>query len=84
MIQKGALGVMGHSPVWPSIDSLIKSAWPRCRQYSSIMWTRIHRRVKVSPVCGLMRTRLLVEPTASESVVDHRVRTAYGLVEKRS
>lgn len=31
---------------WPSIDSRIRSAWPLCRQYSSIMCTRIQRRLK--------------------------------------
>jgi hypothetical protein len=26
-----------YSPVWPSIDSLMRSAWPLWRAYSSIM-----------------------------------------------
>ncbi len=29
--------------VAPSIRSRIRSAWPLCREYSSIMWLRIHR-----------------------------------------
>ena len=35
----------GHSPVAPSIDSRIRSAWPLWRAYSSIMWTMIQRRL---------------------------------------
>jgi Beta-lactamase len=38
-----------HSPVCPSIDSRIRSAWPLCRAYSSIMWTRIQRRLGARP-----------------------------------
>src|ERR1019366_2956883 len=34
-----------YSPVCPSMDSRIRSAWPLCRPYSSIMWHRIHRRL---------------------------------------
>ena len=35
-----------YSPVSPSIDSRIRSAWPLCRAYSSIMCSRIQRRLK--------------------------------------
>ena len=39
----------GHWPVDPSIDSRIRSAWPRWRAYSSIMCTMIHRMLSGSP-----------------------------------
>jgi hypothetical protein len=34
-------------PVSPSTDSRRRSAWPLCRAYSSIRWTRIHPRMGV-------------------------------------
>ena len=34
-----------YSPVSPSTDSRIRSAWPLWRAYSSIMWTTIQRRL---------------------------------------
>ena len=36
---RAALGLWLYSPVTPSIASRIRSAWPLCRAYSSIMWT---------------------------------------------
>jgi len=41
---------LNHSPVWPSTTSRIKSACPLCRAYSSIMCTRIQRRLGDSPL----------------------------------
>ena len=38
-----------YSPVSPSTDSLSRSAWPLCHAYSSIMWTKIHRRPGALP-----------------------------------
>lgn len=39
-----------HSPTKPSIDSRMKSAWPLCRAYSSIMCTKIQRKLGDSPL----------------------------------
>ena len=39
-----------HSPVAPSIDSRMKSAWPLCRAYSSIICTKIQRKLGDSPL----------------------------------
>ena len=44
---RGRREVAAHSPVAPSIRSRNRSAWPLWREYSSIMWTRIH--LKLSP-----------------------------------
>ena len=35
-----------YSPVWPSVISRMKSAWPLWRAVSSIMWIRIQRSVR--------------------------------------
>ena len=41
------LSVAVSSPVTPSMRSRIRSAWPLCRAYSSIMCTYTQRRLKV-------------------------------------
>ena len=39
-----------YSPTTPSTVSRMRSAWPLCRAYSSIMCTRIHLRLGASPL----------------------------------
>ena len=72
-----------YSPVSPSMDSRIRSAWPLCRAYSSIMCTRIQRRLKGLAAVGRQRTRLPVEPAVGERLRDDRVGGGDGLVEER-
>ncbi len=38
-----------YSPVAPSTDSRMRSAWPLWRAYSSIMWSRIQRKLGAVP-----------------------------------
>jgi hypothetical protein len=73
----------GYSPVSSSTDSRRRSAWPLCRAYSSIRWTRIHRRLGASPSGQVHRASRSRPPSASASATRQRERPpcparAYG------
>ena len=71
-----------YTPVAPSTDSRIRSAWPLCRAYSSIMCTRIQRRLNAAAPCRSLAHRQPVEPAVGEHPVEDRVRRADRLVEQ--
>ncbi len=67
-------GAGAASPVAPSMHSRIRSAWPLCRAYSSIMWTTIQRRLGDSPFGQGRRAKRSRPPSASASVTRERER----------
>ncbi len=69
-----------HAPVLPSIDSRIRSACPLCRAYSSIMCTRIQRRLIPSPV---FRRRRSAMSSSDGGGGDHQVGGLDEPVEER-
>ena len=71
-------------PVTPSMDSRIRSAWPLCRAYSSIMCTRIQRRLNwPSPGVGSRATESRSSPPSASACVDDRSEAATASSKQR-
>ena len=60
----------------------MRSAWPLCRQYSSIMWTTIHRRLVARPSRRRRSEGRSRPPSASASSSDASER-AHGVLPER-
>ena len=61
----GARLVWGYWPTRPSIRSRSRSAWPRWRAYSSIMWSITSRSATVVPSCMGLRMARSGEPATN-------------------
>ena len=84
VVGRSPAGSTGQSPGLPSIDSRIRSAWPLCRAYSSIMCSRIQRRLKWPAPPAALAADSGSSPSAASDVVDHPVGAGDRLVEERA
>ena len=75
---------IGHSPVTPSMDSRIRSAWPLCRAYSSIMCSEDPAQAEVTLPSRrrLSRCREPVQAALGQGLPDASGRTSSTLSSK--
>ena len=68
-----------YSPVLPSTDSRMRSAWPLCRAYSSIMWQTIQRKLGARP-SGQVRISVEVDVAGGQRTFQRTARETDGLL----
>ena len=67
----GNVGVLGHSKIEPPTSSRMRSAWPLCLAYSSIMWTSTQRTRHAPRGAALRPTSSSVRPSAIARARSH-------------